>query len=61
MALESHTGLTQNQRDPGAHGLGANNWPLLPSHSICVLAGSPTCFPTLLENTDSPKISAIPP
>lgn len=67
MALESHTGLSQEQGDPGAPGHGTNDWPVKDNHpsshglNIPALAGSPACFPTLLENIDAQKIAASPP
>lgn len=65
MALESHTGLSQEQGDLGAPGHGANDWPVRgnhpSSHGLPAPVGSPACFPTLLENTDSQKIAANAP
>lgn len=64
MALESHTGLSQEQGDLGTPGHSTHDWPFRGNHpsshrlDIPTLTGSPACFRALLKNTDSQKVAA---
>lgn len=63
MALESHTGLSQEQGDLGTPGHGTNDWSFRGNHpsshclDILALQALRPAF-LLLENTDSQKVAA---
>lgn len=66
MALESHTGLSQEQGDLGTPGHGTNDWSFRGNHpsshylDILALTGSPACFPAFRKHGFSKGRSKCP-